>query len=209
MPDEQFSEDAVEQLYVNSEQEMNTEELFERKDMNRDLLKHTVFARQVLEQADQVEKINKSMFSEDGSTEMSKCKKQITKLRAKLNSLERERLLIKHTITEQVKIRRCYQDAAVLRHKLLKRLAVREKKQKKEEAEARAIERAARISALANQLKSTILKRPAIEEEVEHRRQASHTNTTRYRGSFMLSSSQKDMFAHISEISINTDHRRI
>ena len=100
MPDEQFSEDAVEQLHVNSEPELNTEELFERKDMNRDLLKHTVFARQVLEQADQVEKINKSMFSEDGSAEMAKYKRQIARLRAKLNSLERERLLTKHTITE-------------------------------------------------------------------------------------------------------------
>ena len=85
---------------MNSEPELNTEELFERKDMNRDLLKHTVFARQVLEQADQVEKINKSMFSEDGSAEMAKYKRQIARLRAKLNSLERERLLTKHTITE-------------------------------------------------------------------------------------------------------------
>ena len=47
-PGEQFSDDAVEQLYVNSEQEQ-PEELFERKDVNRDLLKHTVFAREVQE----------------------------------------------------------------------------------------------------------------------------------------------------------------
>ena len=162
----------------------------------------------MLEEADAVEKINKSMFSEDGSAEIAKYKRQISRLRTKLNTLGRECLLTKQTITEQVKIRRCYQDAAVLRHKLLKRLATREKKQRKEEVETRAIERAARVSALANQLKTTILRRPTIVEEIENIKQGSPTNTTRYRGSFMLSSSQKDMFAHISEISINTDPRR-
>ena len=177
--------------------------------MNRDLLKHTVFARQVLEEADAVEKINKSMFSEDGSTEITKYKRQISRLRARLNTLERERLLTKQTITEQVKIRRCHADAAVLRHKLLKRAAVREKKLRKDEAETRALERAARVSALANQLKNTMLRRPTIVEEMENLKQASQTNTTRYRGSFMLSSSQKDMFAHISEISIKSDHRHV
>ena len=100
-PDEQFSDDAVEQLYVNSEQEQ-PEERFERKGMNRDLLKHTVFARQVQEQADEVEKINQSMFSEDGTSEIARYRKQIVKLRAKLNKLERERLVAKHAAEEHV-----------------------------------------------------------------------------------------------------------
>ena len=170
VPDEQFSDDAVEQLYVNSDQGQ-PEELFERKGMNRDLLKHTVFARQVQEQADQVEKINQSMFHGDGSTEMAKYKKRITKLRAKLNRLEREHVVTKHSIVEHVKVRRCYQDAAVLRLKMQKRVAAREKKQHKEEAATRALERAARVSVLANQLKTTILRRPSIVEEVvEHRK---------------------------------------
>ena len=139
---------------------------------------------------------------------MARYKKQIMKLKAKLNKLERERLVTKHAIAEHVKVRRCYQDAAVLRLKMQKRIAAREKKLHKEEVMSKAIERAARLSALANQLKSTILKRPSMVDETENRGQGSPTNTTRYRGSFMLSSSQKDMFAHISEISINTDHKR-
>ena len=89
-----------------------------------------------------------------------------------------------------------------------KRVAARANKQAKAEAESRALGRAARVSALANQLKMTLLHRPSIAKEVEKGKQGSPTNTTRYRGSFMLSSSQKDMFAHISEISIHTEHRR-
>ena len=70
------------------------------------------------------------MFNENGSDEITKYKRKLQALKAKLNKLERERLLTKHAIAEHLKVKRCYQDAAVLRLKLQKKIATKEKKQK-------------------------------------------------------------------------------
>lgn len=86
----------------------------------RELLQKTRLQRLINEQAKEVQRMNKDLFqNSEGKADIAKLKKQIATLQTKIQERTMEILQEKKNSKQLLRFKKVYQDAAILRHKML------------------------------------------------------------------------------------------